>query len=63
MLSLGGRNPVRNIVFEEEEGSTVAFDNVQVLILVIDHEVNSDPQPSDNVVQPHNAHEMIVLEE
>ncbi|KAH9793735.1 hypothetical protein KPL71_004641 [Citrus sinensis] len=62
-VEFGGRNPVRNIVFEEEEGSTVAFDNVQVLIPVIDHEVNSDPQPFDNVVQPQNQHEMIVPKE
>ncbi|KAH9782842.1 hypothetical protein KPL71_009093 [Citrus sinensis] len=58
-----GRNPVRNIVFEEEDGSIVAFDNVQVLIPVIDYEVNSDPQPSDNVVQSQNQYEMIVSEE
>ena len=62
-VEFGGRNPVRNIVFEDEEGSTVAFDNVQVLIPVIDHEVNSDPQPSDNIVQPQHQHEMIVPEE
>ena len=49
-VEFGGRNPVRNIVFEDEEGSTVTFDNVQVLIHVIDHEVKSDPQPYDNVV-------------
>ena len=36
-VEFGERNPVRNIVFEEEEGFTVAFDNVQVLISVIDH--------------------------
>ncbi|KAH9686891.1 hypothetical protein KPL70_014557 [Citrus sinensis] len=58
-----GRNPVRNIVFEEEKGSTVAFDNVQVLIPVIDHEVNSDSQPSNNIVLPQNQHEMIVPKE
>ncbi|KAH9688238.1 Integrase catalytic domain-containing protein [Citrus sinensis] len=46
-----------------EEGSTVDFDNVQVLIPVIDHEVNSDPQPSDNIDQPQHQHEMIVPEE
>ncbi|KAH9679437.1 hypothetical protein KPL71_026134 [Citrus sinensis] len=62
-VEFGGRNPIRNIVFEDEEGSTVAFDNVQVLIPVIDHEVNSDPQPSDNVVQPQNQLEMIEHED
>ncbi|KAH9656751.1 hypothetical protein KPL70_022797 [Citrus sinensis] len=62
-VEFGGRNLVRNIVFKDEEGSTVAFDNVQVLIPVIDHEVNSDPQPSDNIVQPQHQHEMIVPEE
>ena len=51
-VEFGRRNPVRNIVFKEEEGSNVAFDNVQVLIHGIDHEVNSDSQPSDNIVQP-----------
>ena len=49
-VELAWRNLVRKIFFEEEERSTVAFDNVQVLIHVINHEVNSDPQPSDNVV-------------
>ncbi|RVW85181.1 Retrovirus-related Pol polyprotein from transposon TNT 1-94 [Vitis vinifera] len=37
MLSWG-RNQARNIVFEEEEGSTIAFDNVQVSLPIIDQE-------------------------
>ncbi|KAL6315384.1 hypothetical protein AAG906_000494 [Vitis piasezkii] len=37
MFSLG-RNQARNIVFEEEEGSTIAFDNVCVSLPIIDQE-------------------------
>ncbi|RVW31572.1 Retrovirus-related Pol polyprotein from transposon TNT 1-94 [Vitis vinifera] len=51
-VEFGGRNQARNIVFEEEEGSTIAFDNVQVSLPIIDQEVNLDPQPTDNIVQP-----------
>ncbi|KAH9741472.1 Integrase catalytic domain-containing protein [Citrus sinensis] len=53
----------RGFKFYDPKGSTVAFDNVQVLIPVIDHEVNSYPQPSNNIVQPQHQHEMIVPEE
>ncbi|RVW39334.1 Retrovirus-related Pol polyprotein from transposon TNT 1-94 [Vitis vinifera] len=63
MLSLGGRNQARNIVFEEEERSTIAFDNVQVSLPIIDQEVNLDPQPTDNIVQPLIANEDIAPEE
>ncbi|KAL5545756.1 hypothetical protein UlMin_005443 [Ulmus minor] len=48
-VEFGGRNQARNIVFEEEEGSTIAFDNVQVSLPIIDQEVNLDPQPTDNI--------------
>ncbi|RVW76802.1 Retrovirus-related Pol polyprotein from transposon TNT 1-94 [Vitis vinifera] len=58
-----GRNQARNIVFEEEEGSTIAFDNVQVSLPIIDQEVNLDPQPTDNIVQPLIANEDIAPEE
>ncbi|RVW88887.1 Retrovirus-related Pol polyprotein from transposon TNT 1-94 [Vitis vinifera] len=54
---------IRNIVFEEEEGSTIAFDNVQVSLPIIDQEVNLDPQPTDNIVQPLIANEDIAPEE
>ena len=52
-VEFGGRNKVRDIVFEEESTSipTIAFDNVQVPIPVIDQEANLDPQPN-NVEQP-----------
>ena len=53
---------MRTIVFEEEERSTVAFDNVQVSIPVIKQEVNLDPQSLDNVVQPLIQNEIIVPE-
>ncbi|RVW38157.1 Retrovirus-related Pol polyprotein from transposon TNT 1-94 [Vitis vinifera] len=56
-------NQARNIVFEEEEGSTIAFDNVQVSLPIIDQEVNLDPQPTDNIVQPLIANEDIAPEE
>ena len=44
-VEFGGRNKVRDIVFEEESVSipTIAFDNVQVSIPVIDQEANPDP--------------------
>ncbi|RVW47329.1 Retrovirus-related Pol polyprotein from transposon TNT 1-94 [Vitis vinifera] len=62
-VEFGGRNQARNIVFEEEEGSTIAFDNVQVSLPIIDQEVNLDPQPTDNIVQPLIANEDITPEE
>ncbi|RVW61172.1 hypothetical protein CK203_020615 [Vitis vinifera] len=62
-VEFGGRNQARNIVFEEEEGSTIAFDNVQVSLPIIDQEVNLDPQPIDNIVQPLIANEDIAPEE
>ncbi|KAL6322006.1 hypothetical protein AAG906_003147 [Vitis piasezkii] len=58
-VEFGGRNQARNIVFEEEEGSTIAIDNVQVSLPIIDQEVNLDPQPTDNIVQPLIANEDI----
>ncbi|RVW24315.1 Retrovirus-related Pol polyprotein from transposon TNT 1-94 [Vitis vinifera] len=48
---------------EEEEGSTIAFDNVQVSLPIIDQEVNLDPQPTDNIVQPLIANRDIAPEE
>ncbi|RVX23060.1 Retrovirus-related Pol polyprotein from transposon TNT 1-94 [Vitis vinifera] len=54
---------IRNIVFEEEEGSTIAIDNVQVSLPIIDQEVNLDPQPTYNIVQPLIANEDITSEE
>ncbi|RVW75834.1 Retrovirus-related Pol polyprotein from transposon TNT 1-94 [Vitis vinifera] len=57
------KDMARNIVFEEEEGSTIAFDNVQVSLPIIDQEVNLDPQPTDNIVQPLIANEDIAPEE
>ncbi|RVW88555.1 Retrovirus-related Pol polyprotein from transposon TNT 1-94 [Vitis vinifera] len=62
-VELRGRNQSRNIVFEEEERSTIAFDNVQVSLPIIDQEVNLDPQPTDNIVQPLIANEDITSEE
>ncbi|KAL6339954.1 hypothetical protein AAG906_035045 [Vitis piasezkii] len=62
-VEFGGRNQARNIVFEEEEGSTIAIDNVQVSLPIIDQEVNLDPQPTDNIVQPLIANEDIASEE
>ncbi|RVW95174.1 Retrovirus-related Pol polyprotein from transposon TNT 1-94 [Vitis vinifera] len=62
-VEFGGRNQARNIVFEEEEGYTIAFDNVQVSLPIIDQEVNLDPQPTDNIVQPLIANEDIAPEE
>ncbi|TXG68095.1 hypothetical protein EZV62_009370 [Acer yangbiense] len=52
-VEFGGRNKVRDIVFEEESVSIpiIAFDNVQVSVPIIDQEVNPDLQP-DNVDQP-----------
>ncbi|RVW76784.1 Retrovirus-related Pol polyprotein from transposon TNT 1-94 [Vitis vinifera] len=60
-VEFGGRNQARNIVFEEEEGSTIAFDNVQVSLPIIDQEVNLDPQPTDNIVQPLIAMRTLLL--
>ena len=40
---------MKNIVFEEEEGFIIAFDNVHVSIPVIEEEVNLDHQSSDNI--------------
>ena len=54
---------MRSIIFEEEERSTVAFNNVQVLIHVIEQEVNLDPQSSDNIAQPFIQNEIIVHED
>ena len=54
-VEFGGRNQVRDIVFDEEEGTipilvpTTTFDKVQVPIPVIDQEVNLDPQRDDVV--------------
>ncbi|KAL5541407.1 hypothetical protein UlMin_043451 [Ulmus minor] len=62
-VEFGGRNQARNIVFEEEEGSTIAFDNVQVSLPIIDQEVNLDPQPTNNIVRPLIANEDIAPEE
>ncbi|RVX12039.1 Retrovirus-related Pol polyprotein from transposon TNT 1-94 [Vitis vinifera] len=62
-VEFGGRNQARNIVFEEEEGSTIAIDNVQVSLPIIDQEVNLDPQPTYNIVQPLIANEDITSEE
>ncbi|KAL6334835.1 hypothetical protein AAG906_022824 [Vitis piasezkii] len=62
-VEFGGRNQARNIVFEEEEGSTIAIDNVQVSLPIIDQEVNLDPQPTDNIVQPLIENEDIAHEE
>ena len=63
-VEFGGRNKVRDIVFEEESTSipTIACDNVQVPIPVIDQEANLDPQPN-NVDQPPIQDEVIVPEE
>ena len=43
-VEFGGRNKVRDIVFEDESVSipAIAFDNVQVSIPVIDQEANPD---------------------
>lgn len=51
-VEFGGRNKVRNIVFEEESISIpiIAFDNVQDSLPIINQEANSDPQ-LDNVDQ------------
>ncbi|RVW51060.1 Retrovirus-related Pol polyprotein from transposon TNT 1-94 [Vitis vinifera] len=62
-VEFGGKNQARNIVFEEEERSIIAFDNVQVSLPIIDQEVNLDPQPTDNIVQPLIANEDIAPEE
>ncbi|RVW65936.1 Retrovirus-related Pol polyprotein from transposon TNT 1-94 [Vitis vinifera] len=63
LLAMQSDQGARNIVFEEEEGSTIAFDNVQVSLPIIDQEVNLDPQPTDNIVQPLIANEDIAPEE
>ncbi|CAL5390723.1 unnamed protein product [Camellia sinensis] len=70
-VEFGGRNPVRDIVFEEEAGviplPTTTFDQSQVPIPVIAQEVISDPQPDnvvqDNIVQTLIQDEVIVPEE
>lgn len=70
-VEFGGRNPVRDIVFEEEAGviplPTTTFDQSQVPIPVIAREVISDPQPDnvvqDNIVQTPIQDEVIVPEE
>ena len=63
-VEFGGRNKVKDIVFEEESVSipTIAFDNVQVSISVNDKKANPDPQ-SDNIDQPPIQDEVIVPEE
>ena len=63
-VEFGGRNKVRDIVFEEESVSipTIAFDNVQVSIPVNDQEANPDPQ-QENVNQTPIQDEIIVPEE
>ncbi|RVW75445.1 Retrovirus-related Pol polyprotein from transposon TNT 1-94 [Vitis vinifera] len=63
LLAMQSDQGARNIVFEEEEGSTITFDNVQVSLPIIDQEVNLDPQPTDNIVQPLIANEDIAPEE
>ncbi|RVW56172.1 Retrovirus-related Pol polyprotein from transposon TNT 1-94 [Vitis vinifera] len=63
LLAMQSDQGARNIVFEEEKGSTIAFDNVQVSLPIIDQEVNLDPQPTDNIVQPLIANEDIAPEE
>ena len=48
-IEFGGRNKVRDIVFEDEESfstHSITLDYVQVLIPVIDQETNLEP---DNV--------------
>ena len=64
-VEFGGRNKVRDIAFKEELNSnsvpTITFDDVQVLIPIIDQEVNLEPQ-QDNVEQLSIQDEVIVLE-
>lgn len=63
-VEFGGRNKVRDIDFEEEveEGSvlipTIAFDNVQVPIPIIDQEVY--PKPQQDNVEPPIQNEVII---
>ncbi|KAG8475050.1 hypothetical protein CXB51_031854 [Gossypium anomalum] len=65
-VKFGGRNKVRDIAFEEELDSnsipTITFDDVQVLIPIIDQEVNLEPL-QDNVEQLPIQNEVIVPEE
>ena len=64
-VAFRGRNKIRNIIFEELESvsiPTVAFDNVQVSILVTDQEAFLDPQP-ENVEQLLIHNEVSVSEE
>ena len=58
----GGRNKVRDIVFEEESVSipTTAFDSVQASIPVIIREADMESQ-QDNVEQLPTEAEVIVL--
>ena len=62
MLSLGGRNKVKDIVFEEESVSipTTAFDSVQASIPVIVREADMESQ-QDNVEQLPTQAEVIFL--
>ncbi|XP_060974183.1 uncharacterized protein LOC133039333 [Cannabis sativa] len=65
-IEFGGRNKVRDIVFEEKLNSnsvpTIILDNVQASTPVIDQEMNPEPQ-QDNVEQLPNQDEAIVQEE
>ncbi|KAG8498252.1 hypothetical protein CXB51_007407 [Gossypium anomalum] len=65
-VEFGGRNKIRDIAFEEELDSnsipTITFDDVQVLIPIIDQEVNPEPL-QDNVEQIPIRNEVIVPEE
>lgn len=49
MLSLGG-DKVKNIIFEEEEGSTAIFDTIEVPCLLIDQEIKSDLHLTNSVI-------------
>ena len=60
-VEFGGRNKVKDIVFEEEVEDTITFDNVQVPIPVIDQEVYPEPQ-QDNVEEPPIQNEVIIPE-
>jgi len=63
-VEFGGRNKVRDIVFEEESVIilTTAFDNVHASIPVIDQEADMQSQ-QDNVEQLPTQAEVIVSEE
>ncbi|KAL6328073.1 hypothetical protein AAG906_033346 [Vitis piasezkii] len=56
--SVEERNIFEDVEFGEKSGSTIAIDNV-VSLPIIDQEVNLDPQPTDNIVQPLIANEDI----